>query len=79
MQATLGTPPALTTPVSIALLTPPQERREMMHHANHSYDDRKFCQACDTYVTYLQSVDQSYCVQCGGVVRLFSDDDWSRF
>jgi hypothetical protein len=43
------------------------------------YDDKKYCAACGTYVRYLVSVDHSYCVQCGGVVQLFSEQDWSRF
>jgi hypothetical protein len=43
------------------------------------YGDRKFCAQCNTYVTYLMSVDHSYCVQCGAEVRLFSKDDWSNF
>ena len=43
------------------------------------YDDRKFCEACNQYVPYLISMDHSYCVQCGGVVRLFSEGDWEVF
>lgn len=43
------------------------------------YDDHKFCPACEQYVAYLISTDCSYCVQCGGVVRLFSEDDWTAF
>jgi hypothetical protein len=43
------------------------------------YDDRKFCTTCNGYVPYLISMDHSYCVECGGVVRLFSEDDWDTF
>lgn len=43
------------------------------------YDDRKYCPSCEAYVPYLISMDHSYCVACGGVVRLFSDRDWSSF
>lgn len=43
------------------------------------YSDRKFCSQCNTYVTYLMSVEHSYCAQCGAEVRLFSKDDWSHF
>jgi hypothetical protein len=46
---------------------------------NDFYDDRKFCTSCDDYVPYLASVERSYCVQCGGEVRLFSSEDWERF
>lgn len=43
------------------------------------YNDRKFCPECDTYVPYLQSMEHSYCVECGAQVRLFSEADWSEF
>ena len=43
------------------------------------YNDRKFCPDCDTYVSYLASMEHSYCVDCGSQVRLFSKDDWSNF
>jgi hypothetical protein len=43
------------------------------------YNDRKFCQHCEGYVSYLRSMDQSYCVDCGNPVRLFSDEDWTAF
>ena len=43
------------------------------------YSDRKWCPSCDTYVPYLMSLSTSYCVECGGEVRLFSKDDWQAF
>ncbi|MCK6446713.1 MAG: hypothetical protein L6Q99_10010 [Planctomycetes bacterium] len=43
------------------------------------YADRKFCAHCQNYVPYLMSVDKSFCVQCGGEVRLFSQADWQAF
>lgn len=43
------------------------------------YNDRKFCEHCRDYVSYLQSTEHSYCVQCGNAVRLFSEADWSAF
>lgn len=43
------------------------------------YDDRKFCPECNAYVPYLISMEHSYCVTCGGVVRLFSEGDWENF
>jgi len=43
------------------------------------YNDCKYCENCCQYVSYLQSMDQSYCVQCGEAVRLFSSDDWESF
>lgn len=50
-----------------------------MENFSDFYSDRKFCQHCAGYVPYLMSLDQSYCVQCGEVVRLFSDEDWEHF
>jgi hypothetical protein len=43
------------------------------------YSDRKFCPQCQDYVSYLQSLEHSYCVKCGNQVRLFSEQDWSSF
>jgi len=43
------------------------------------YSDRKFCSHCNDYVSYLMSIDHSYCVGCGNEVRLFSKDDWTAF
>lgn len=43
------------------------------------HDDTKFCPSCDTYVRYLSSIDRSYCVDCGGEVRLLSESDWAKF
>ena len=43
------------------------------------YNDRKYCQTCEEYVSYLQSTSHSYCARCGEQVRLFSDEDWNSF
>ncbi|HIG11031.1 MAG: hypothetical protein ABGY71_05450 [bacterium] len=43
------------------------------------YSDHKFCADCNKYVSYLMSLDNSYCVECGGAVRLFSKADWESF
>lgn len=43
------------------------------------YSDKKWCPCCQNYVAYLMSVDSSFCVQCGGEVRLFSKEDWDSF
>ena len=42
-------------------------------------NDTKFCPCCNDYVRYLASVERSYCVECGGEVRLFSEADWQAF
>ncbi len=43
------------------------------------YNDWKFCPRCSDYVSYLQSMEHSYCVRCGNPVRLFSEADWTLF
>ncbi len=43
------------------------------------YQERKFCPACDRYVRFLQSLDESFCVECGAKVRLFSPKDHRAF
>ena len=43
------------------------------------YTDLKFCPACNKYVSYLMGLEHSYCVECGGRVRLFSESDWALF
>lgn len=52
-----------------------------MDHADRKdfYSDRKWCPSCEGYVPYLMSVSTSYCVECGGEVRLFSREDWESF
>ncbi len=46
---------------------------------NGFYSDHKYCDKCDKYVSYLMSVDTSYCVECGAAVHLFSKSDWETF
>ena len=43
------------------------------------YNDTKYCPSCDQYVSYLRSIQDSYCTQCGSVVKLFSKEDWAEF
>lgn len=42
------------------------------------YRETKWCEACAAQVRYLASVNHSFCVQCGGKVRLFANDERSR-
>ena len=53
----------------------------MNQHSNDSdfYGDRKYCDQCQRYVSYLMSVDRSFCVECGAKVHLFSQKDWQIF
>lgn len=43
------------------------------------YQDLRFCSCCRNYVHYLQSLDASFCVECGNKVSLFSPDDMRAF
>jgi hypothetical protein len=52
----------------------------MNKHDDSRFDtERKWCAHCGDYVRYLMSVNHSYCVQCGGRVRLFSKEDTESF
>jgi hypothetical protein len=54
------------------------EEFELMDHTDF-YNDRKYCTECRAYVPYLQSLEHSYCANCGRSVRLFSEKDWQAF
>jgi len=43
------------------------------------YNEQKWCEHCRQYVCFMMSVNYSYCVTCGGRVRLFSRADADRF
>jgi len=43
------------------------------------YNTKKYCPSCQGYVRFLQSLDASYCVDCGSKVRLFSSSDKKEF
>ncbi len=43
------------------------------------YSDKKWCPHCAGYVAYLMSIEHSYCVKCGGEVKLFNQSDWESF
>lgn len=51
----------------------------MTERGSNFENDRKWCPECEAYVPFLLSVSESYCVECGGQVRLFSRDDWESF
>jgi hypothetical protein len=42
------------------------------------YNETKWCDSCGKYVHYLLSLDHSFCVECGGKVRLYSETDWQQ-
>ena len=43
------------------------------------YGETKWCENCKSYVPFMMSVNHSYCVNCGGRVRLFNKQDSERF
>lgn len=43
------------------------------------YSTTKYCPCCAKNVRYLASIELSYCVECGGEVRLFSASEWASF
>lgn len=46
---------------------------------NNFFKDTKYCPRCHDYVRYLQSLESSFCVDCGGKVKLFSSADKRAF
>jgi len=47
--------------------------------ANDYDDDRRFCPRCGEYVRYLRSPRSSWCVECAGRTKLFSETDRLAF
>lgn len=41
--------------------------------------ETKWCETCQTQVRFLMSVNASFCVCCGGKVRLFSKTESVHF
>lgn len=75
--AVLNAAPNLARPLLflrvLTLTTDPQT--PTMTTNDEFYREQKWCAQCKTYVRFLMSVNHSFCVQCGGRVRLFSSDD----
>jgi hypothetical protein len=46
-------------------------------HTDDFYGATKYCPCCAKNVRYLASIELSYCVECGGEVRLFSAEEWT--
>lgn len=42
------------------------------------YREAKWCERCERYVRFLMSVNHSYCIDCGGRVRLMNPADSRR-
>ncbi len=57
----------------------PRKRFPAMNANVHYYNTKKYCPSCREYVRFLQSIDSSFCVECGSKVRLFSSADKAAF
>ena len=74
--------PARTWPPVCSEASVPTDTRIEAKHMNLTrdyYSDQKYCAHCKKYVSYLMSLDRSYCIECGERVRLFSGNDWTEF
>jgi len=43
------------------------------------YQEMKWCPKCNGYVRYMMSVNQSFCADCGGPVKIFNKEDLAKF
>ena len=41
--------------------------------------ESKWCDHCNNYVRFMMSINHSYCIECGGRVRLFNRNDSQAF
>lgn len=60
-------------------LEDPTAATETKTMGNDYYNEKKFCDKCQTYVRFLMSVNRSFCAECGTPVRLFNKEDTKRF
>lgn len=74
-------PPALGLPSAqrLPFRPTPASKPKHMNLTRDYYSDQKYCAHCKKYVSYLMSLDRSYCIECGERVRLFSGNDWTEF
>lgn len=71
----------MATPLLLSGVTNPKRHVPTTPKANDAefYTETKWCEACRQYVRFMMSVNHSFCITCGGRVRLFSRDDSHRF
>jgi hypothetical protein len=60
-------------------VTNKRDNLDLSSSNNEFYNEQKFCDHCQDYVRFLMSVNHSYCIECGGRVRLFSREDKQSF
>tara|TARA_R110002094_G_scaffold118906_3_gene114105 strand:+ start:483 stop:770 length:288 start_codon:yes stop_codon:yes gene_type:complete len=54
-------------------------RNDLPTSTSEFYTEKKWCDDCDGYVRFMMSVNHSYCIECGGRVRLFNRNDSANF
>ena len=54
-------------------------RNDLPNSTSEFYTEQKWCDECNGYVRFMMSVNHSYCVDCGGRVRLFNRNDSANF
>ena len=54
-------------------------RNDLSDTTSDFYTEQKWCSECNSYVRFMMSINHSYCVNCGGRVRLFNSNDSATF
>jgi hypothetical protein len=54
-------------------------RNDLSDTTSEFYTEQKWCDDCNSYVRFMMSINHSYCVNCGGRVRLFNSNDSATF
>ncbi len=63
----------------MSVVTNKRDNLDLSSLNNEFYNEQKYCDHCQSYVRFLMSVNHSYCIECGGRVRLFSREDKQSF
>jgi hypothetical protein len=64
---------------STAFVTNNSRNLNLSNNTSEFYTEQKWCDHCNGYVRFMMSVNHSYCIECGGRVRLFNRQDSSNF
>jgi len=63
----------------VSVVTNKRDNLDLSSINNEFYNEQKYCDHCQSYVRFLMSVNHSYCIECGGRVRLFNREDKQSF
>ena len=64
---------------SVAIVTNNSRNLDLSNNQSEFYTEQKWCDHCNGYVRFMMSVNHSYCIECGGRVRLFNCNDSANF